>query len=98
MVYLVGIVLTLTCYLEIDALQRIRAIMKGVPNYFTWWSFDIILVIAVTSIIFLALQFLANARRLKIAYLILGTYFMIALMLQVCAAGNVFRIYTNLDN
>ena len=57
-----------------------------------------ILGLSCLSIVFLVLVFLANARRLKIAYLILGTFFLFTTLTEVPAVGRVFRNYNEIDN
>jgi len=53
--------------------------------------------IAISLMVILFFTYLANAKRLRIAYLILGSFFLISCAVQIPATGQLFRDYFKLN-
>lgn len=59
---------------------------------------DITEAVGIALIIILVLTFLANMKRLRVAYLILGTFFLLCATVQIPATGHLFRQYKGLQD
>lgn len=54
--------------------------------------------ITIVALVMLCLTFLANAKRVRLALLILGTFFIFVTALFLPIVGDYFETYDNLDN
>lgn len=57
--------------------RRVLALTYGDSNNLNLAT-TIVFILAIVTLVFLLLTFLANAKRLRLAYLLLGTFFIIA--------------------
>jgi hypothetical protein len=53
--------------------------------------------ISVANIVFLFLTYFANTRKLRIAYMILGAFFLVAVAIQIPATGRLLKDYRDLS-
>lgn len=97
MIYLFGICLIINCFIMFGNLADLRAITKGATGYVNWLPLEIMKIIAACAFVVVFILVLANYKRLRIAYLILGTFFLLCLSLAVPNTGKAFREYRSME-
>lgn len=97
MIYFVGIFMIFAVFYEYFAVIRLESINKSNDFQVTGWAINVLKSVGICFMVFLFFTYLANAKRLRIAYLILGSFFLISCAVQIPATGQLFRDYFRLN-
>lgn len=95
-VFLLGLILLYISFHTIYQVQVVNTIFTAAKFTPTNWSLQILTGAGISTIVFLVFTYLANIRRNRVAYMILGVYFLILIAIIIPATGQVFRDYKSL--
>lgn len=103
MVYLFGFILLFVSLHQLSQRVYLRHVYSSSEESEeesrpTGWPDHIIHAVALTTIIFLALTYLANAKRNRLAYMILGVFFLVVVAVSIPATGQLFRDYKKISH
>jgi magnesium-transporting ATPase (P-type) len=93
MVYFIGIFMIFAVFYEFWAIQHLGFVFKKANFSFSSWAVTLLKALAISFMVIMFFTYIANAKKLRIAYLILGSFFLISCAIQIPATGQLFRDY-----
>lgn len=86
-----------TCFSILNKIRSIEVLYEKAERTFETWPVYITWAVSICSLVLTIFLYIANAKRLRIAYLTIGTFLLICCAIQLPATSSLFRNYTTLD-